>query len=594
MNPLEMFNFLQSLRARYQAYQQDRSQPLPSTSEITAGKAIYEYLAKEAAAGNLPSNISLDGLGLAGQDVGQMAAVPEMEVAASPLAPKPYLTPSVPDGVQPIPPAEYMGPQEFAVGGPEAADAAMFTAGGAPYDAVGNAIVPMAAAPAWEAGAIGAPSDVALAEWGLESATPAAAEASSSILGDYVIPGVATVAGTYGMYKTMTGDYGNTGKDYMNAGLSGAMSGAAMGSFGGLPGMAIGGAIGGIMGLGKVAFGGQKSTDMEDRKIKAMVEAGIISPDDPRVGQPDETRSRAEQLADSEKQYNLGADYRGLTPDGTGWVNNKWLASGNEADLTGFDVQGYASLDAMFGPEYQKRSMLEKAAMAQKLLDEGLIDEHHGTMDITGAPVDQAWYKNIMEGKADQAQLASYIKERTGLDWPPKAPTMATAAGATPKAPAPIPPDSPIAEAVHEAGAETPSWGGQNMYPAIYIPGPDGKPLQGQEILDYMEEHKTPNTNSGWQELPLKAEDFQTPWTTDRVYRGQMPEWLSSIVGGQAGGAAGTALGTLGSSSSGTAPSDSPYRGQSIDDLLKSGAIRRGSAKAGGYVDNKTNQWFSA
>lgn len=589
MNPLEMFNFLQSLRARYQAYQQDRSQPLPSTSEITAGKAIYEYLAKEAAAGNLPSNISLDGLGLAGQDVGQMAAVPEMEVAASPLAPKPYLTPSVPDGVQPIPPAEYMGPQEFAVGGPEAADAAMFTAGGAPYDAVGNAIVPMAAAPAWEAGAIGAPSDVALAEWGLESATPAAAEASSSILGDYVIPGVATVAGTYGMYKTMTGDYGNTGKDYMNAGLSGAMSGAAMGSFGGLPGMAIGGAIGGIMGLGKVAFGGQKSTDMEDRKIKAMVEAGIISPDDPRVGQPDETRSRAEQLADSEKQYNLGADYRGLTPDGTGWVNNKWLASGNEADLTGFDVQGYASLDAMFGPEYQKRSMLEKAAMAQKLLDEGLIDEHHGTMDITGAPVDQAWYKNIMEGKADQAQLASYIKERTGLDWPPKAPTMATAAGATPKAPAPIPPDSPIAEAVREAADD-----GQTAAVGALAPwtgqGPKLKPRDqwapGTEI--------DPGFYPGNYETPMGAENFQSPWTNDKVYRGQMSEWLSSLLGSQTGGAAGTALGTLGSSSSGAAPSDSPYRGQSIDDLLKSGAIRRGSAKAGGYVDNKTNQWFSA
>lgn len=567
MNPLEMFNFLQSLRARYQAYQQDRSQPLPSTSEITAGKAIYEYLAKEAAAGNLPSNISLDGLGLAGQDVGQMAAVPEMEVAASPLAPK--------FGAEA---AGYGG-----IGGPEAADAAMFTAGGAPYDAAGNAIVPMAAAPAWEAGAIGAPSDVALAEWGLESATPAAAEASSSILGDYVIPGAATVAGTYGMYKTMTGDYGNTGKDYMNAGLSGAMSGAAMGSFGGLPGMAIGGAIGGIMGLGKVAFGGRKSTDMEDRKIKAMVEAGIISPDDPRVGQPDETRSRAEQLADSEKQYNLGADYRGLTPDGTGWVNNRWLASGDEADLTGFDVQGYASLDAMFGPEYQKRSMLEKAAMAQKLLDEGLIDEHHGTMDITGTPVDQAWYKNIMEGKADQAQLASYIKERTGLDWPPKAPTTATAAGATPKAPAPIPPDSPIAAAVNGAKdqGELPDWSKWGEM----VPYDMGATAAGIASNPWLQAEQQAMQGQDWSKYLIPA---------DRVYRGQMPEWLSSIVGGQAGGAAGTALGTLGSSSSGTAPSDSPYRGQSIDDLLKSGAIRRGSAKAGGYVDNKTNQWFSA
>jgi len=111
-----------------------------------------------------------------------------------------------------------------------------------------------------------------------------------------------------------------------------------------------------------------------------------FDPEGENLGFEDEERSRTKQLQDS---VNAGhaADFRGWK-DGV-HLNNKWLQSGDLADLTGVDIAGFASvteglLESGGVTSGMSRLNALQAQMdyADKALAAGAVKEELGTMNI--------------------------------------------------------------------------------------------------------------------------------------------------------------------------------------------------------------------
>jgi hypothetical protein len=218
-------------------------------------------------------------------------------------------------------------------------------------------------------------------------------------------------AGAYGLY--------NLGKNFNNmspekGALQGAGSGAALGAsigamFGGIgavPGALIGGALGGIGGL----FAHKPQTQVEEGRWRDLAKKGLVSED----MVPDWVREGKDIKAKGAGMRNdLDPNFVGFAPTagervglGQGkqgdWVNNKFGASRNEADLRPEDIWGYAKMYETFGPEYAKGSEENRRAIAQKALELGAIDENKGTIDVKSTP-DLMNYWNSIKGSSPVA-----------------------------------------------------------------------------------------------------------------------------------------------------------------------------------------------
>lgn len=110
-------------------------------------------------------------------------------------------------------------------------------------------------------------------------------------------------------------------------------------------------------------------------------------------------------------RQDLPPDYIGYDKAGN-WVNNKFASTRNEADLTPTDVSQSAAMAETFGLPYQKASQQTKDAMANIALQNRLIQEAKGTMNIAW---DQDKYKQaadiLMQDKGAQQYLASQPRE---------------------------------------------------------------------------------------------------------------------------------------------------------------------------------------
>lgn len=157
--------------------------------------------------------------------------------------------------------------------------------------------------------------------------------------GNVILP-AAGLAGAYDLYANRPQSVG-TGRGY----LQGAASGAAIGSYFG----PVGAAVGGGLGLLANAFGigGKSRTKIEEDRRKQLAEQGVVIPNS----------------------------------DIKEWENNeKFRQSRNEADLTGKDIINSASLYGISG--YGAADAAKKEAIANEALKQGLVREHHGTIDI--------------------------------------------------------------------------------------------------------------------------------------------------------------------------------------------------------------------
>lgn len=228
---------------------------------------------------------------------------------------------------------------------------------------------PASAAPA-AAGAVGAPEILSLTRTG------AAAPVEGS-LGGFLLP----AAGVLGMGDVLLNDRG-TGR----GALQGAASGAAIGSYFGMP--LVGAGIGGVIGLGKGLLKGKPKTNVEQDRWKALGALGYAVPD----GYDDPGRK---PFAGVDKTQ--AADFVGNTADSGKWVNNKFAASRDEKDLVGKDLIGYATFGEKFGKDWMNNySLDQKEKIAQKALDLGAVDEHHGTIDVKWNPEIEAYAKEVL------------------------------------------------------------------------------------------------------------------------------------------------------------------------------------------------------
>ena len=86
-----------------------------------------------------------------------------------------------------------------------------------------------------------------------------------------------------------------------------------------------------------------------------------------------------------------------MTPDG--WVNNKFALSRDEKDLKGQDIWGNAAFFEKFGNDWLKTfNEDQRLAIAQLVLEAGLVRERHGTIDVAWTPEIEAVIKEKIIG----------------------------------------------------------------------------------------------------------------------------------------------------------------------------------------------------
>jgi hypothetical protein len=142
--------------------------------------------------------------------------------------------------------------------------------------------------------------------------------------------------------------------------------------------------------VGGMIFGGEPRTAIEGDTLKALqsrdvVIAGLGKDENGNYIEPkDENRSRGTQLEVNQRE-GIDHDFVGeyTAEDGSKkWVNNKFLASGDEKELRPEDIWGYSQMYAYDPTWVSGHSENYRRGYSQDLLDAGAIDEHHGTMDI--------------------------------------------------------------------------------------------------------------------------------------------------------------------------------------------------------------------
>jgi len=185
---------------------------------------------------------------------------------------------------------------------------------------------------------------------GLPSIAPSAATSGFDLSGigssgNYILP-AAGAAGMFDLYKDKESRKKiGTGEGY----LQGAASGAAMGSYFGPWGAAAGGVIG--LGINAFGIGGESRTKVEEERRQALADQGITVPNY------------------DQKEWELNEAFKG---------------SRNEADLKGGDIENAAQFYGIQG--YSGADQAKKEAIAQEAINQGLIREHHGTIDLSMTP----------------------------------------------------------------------------------------------------------------------------------------------------------------------------------------------------------------
>jgi len=245
------------------------------------------------------------------------------------------------------------------------------------------------------------------------------------------------LAGAYMAYKG--------GDQVLNANRIGGVRGRQAGGFGGLQaglgaglainalGFALGpvgwaALIGGSAlagGLAGSRLGDKDKWKTEGKRLGKLIDKGIVIPEQLQgarwIGQGRKTK-------DLINPY-LPQDFVGETPQ-YGWTNNKFANSRNKADLTAKDIWGYSAFFDKFGNDWLgKMNEKQREAIANKALQRGAVNEHHGTIDINWSP----------ELEADIASIR-------GPNMIPKAQPGRTQPGTPQAAPAPQPQTTPTVQ----------------------------------------------------------------------------------------------------------------------------------------------------
>lgn len=160
-------------------------------------------------------------------------------------------------------------------------------------------------------------------------------------------------------------------KDPVSAGLGGAGVGLGLNTLGyslGPVGWAATLAVPAIAGL-LAGLGDKDRWKEEGDNLRKLREQGVYIPDELLTALPSKGRSKQELI-------NIARATGG---------NEAFANSRNESDLTGKDIVGYSAF-AKRDPNWFRKPLEERISEAQSLLDQGLIRERRGQIEILAAP----------------------------------------------------------------------------------------------------------------------------------------------------------------------------------------------------------------
>lgn len=225
------------------------------------------------------------------------------------------------------------------------------------------------------------------------AANQATAEAASGTLG--TLGSVASgLGGLYSMYKggDMVLDANKVGgvKGRQGGAIGGATAGLgtglALNALGfalgpiGWAGILAGGLLGG--GLAGSRLGDKDMWKTEGKRLGKLLDKGVSIPESLQLPRQLTKGRKLKDLINP----NLPADYVGVSPQ-YGWTNNQFANTRNEKDLRPEDIWGYSAFFEKYGNDWLgKFNEQQRREIAQKALDAGAVNEHHGTIDITWTP----------------------------------------------------------------------------------------------------------------------------------------------------------------------------------------------------------------
>lgn len=178
-------------------------------------------------------------------------------------------------------------------------------------------------------------------------------------------------AGAYGAYK------GFEDKNPLTAGMGGAGIGLGLNSLGyalGPWGWAASLAIPAGLALAN-KLGDKDMWKTERDRLNKLKEGGAFIPDSILETMPSRGRTKEELVAFEQAKQDAGQ-----------WANTEFAGSRNESALKPQDIWGYSAF-AEKDPQWFARSEAERLATAQRVLDAGAVQEHHGTIDIDWSKV---------------------------------------------------------------------------------------------------------------------------------------------------------------------------------------------------------------
>lgn len=230
------------------------------------------------------------------------------------------------------------------------------------------------------------------------AAIPTTTGATSSSIGSTlgtVGGGIGALLGGYNLSRDIVGRRGATA-----GAQSGATTGAGIGTML-LPGVGtlVGAGIGAVAGAALGKLFGKRQKNLEKDRWKQLKDYGF------NVPKPEWVDTKDAALKAQDKT--LANDFVGYNEKGQ-WVNNKFANSGKDADLRAQDIYEFADNYETFGKPYQVLSTEKKQQIMDIALQNNLVREHKGTVDINWTPETLQQAQDILtQDKAVQEYLAN-------------------------------------------------------------------------------------------------------------------------------------------------------------------------------------------
>lgn len=221
------------------------------------------------------------------------------------------------------------------------------------------------------------------------------ATAAGTSLGSTIAGGAGAAYGGYNLSRDIVGRRGATA-----GAMSGATTGAGIGTMI-LPGIgtAIGAGLGALAGATLGSIFSPRKKNLEKERWERLKAYGFDVP------KPDWVDTKDAALKAQDKT--LAKDFVGYNEQGQ-WVNNKFANSGKDSDLKAQDIQEFATNFETFGRPYQVLSTEKRQQIMDIALQNNLVKERKGTVDIEWTPETFQKAQDILMGdKAVQDYLAS-------------------------------------------------------------------------------------------------------------------------------------------------------------------------------------------